>query len=308
MAELRTMPALQIEPATFGQFGEEWLRSGTLSKKSGMDLSSAFNDVIAQPLAEFLGGIPIYPGRRNRIAPSRPVEAGAKGAQAGARQKLPPAPPDPDFVESGDVLVIGGIRPQYFDVGYRPDGVRFVADIKTLNNKNSVGQNYANMINDLTAESTTIHTRFPYAVVAFLVVVPRPCLEQTQTQGLLRRLEGLARRDTVDGAPQLAEAISFIVWDPATGHIDPDLPPQGSPLRVESFSSRIERMYIERYAGSPPHLPAGARIRTEPETEAEPQAVEATEDQSEAVEPRPAAEATARARPARVRPREAMSE
>lgn len=29
------------------------------------------------------------------------------------------------------------------------------------------------MINDLGTEATTVHTRFPYAIVAFLVVVPK---------------------------------------------------------------------------------------------------------------------------------------
>lgn len=41
--------------------------------------------------------------------------------------------PKPNCVEVGPTRVIGGIRPQNFDVAYRPDGVRFAHDSKTPN-------------------------------------------------------------------------------------------------------------------------------------------------------------------------------
>lgn len=66
-------------------------------------------------------------------------------------------------MEVGPTRVIGGIRPQNFDVAYRPDGVRFAYDSKTLNSRNSLGKNYQNMLNDLGTEAATVHIRFPSA-------------------------------------------------------------------------------------------------------------------------------------------------
>lgn len=244
MALLKSMPAVLISPEVLKHFGDMWLQGGhELEKKQGMDLSDALAGAIAPQLAEFLGGIPIIAGKLRQLQP-RPEHLGQ------------------DVVELKDLLVVGGVRPQHFDVGYRPDGTRIVIDVKTLNKTESVGKNYPNMINDLTAEATTVHTRFPYAIVAFLVAVPAPCLEPNQARGLIRRLEGLGRRDATDGGPQLAEAIAFVVWDPETGAILTDLPPPDSPIRIEKFSARIERIYVERYDGAAPHLPKGTRVKT----------------------------------------------
>ncbi len=41
-------------------------------------------------------------------------------------------PPEKDCVEVGPVRVIGGVRSQNFDVGYRPDGLRFAFDSKSV--------------------------------------------------------------------------------------------------------------------------------------------------------------------------------
>lgn len=49
--------------------------------------------------------------------------------------------PTPDCVEVGTTRVVGGIRSQKFGVAYRPDGVRFAYDNKTLNSRNSLGRN-----------------------------------------------------------------------------------------------------------------------------------------------------------------------
>lgn len=163
-------------------------------------------------------------------------------------------PPEPDCVEVGNVRVVGGIRPQNFDVGYRPDGVRFAFDSKTLNDVDSVGKNYQNMINDLATEAATVHTRFPYAIVAFMVLVPTPCLVEPQRSALIGRLEGLATREGVNDPAHVAEAIALVVWDPLTGLVDSGLPPRTSIVRTEVFSERIQRAYFSRYQGLPPHI------------------------------------------------------
>jgi hypothetical protein len=119
------------------------------------------------------------------------------------------------------------------------------------------------MINDLATEATTVHTRFPYAIVAFVVVVPRPALAYQQETDIIRTLERLGtRRDVLDQA-QLAEAIAFIVWNPETGLIDPDTPLQSSNLRIEKLSETIYPHYLERYKGLPPHNVAEVEINDE---------------------------------------------
>jgi hypothetical protein len=158
-------------------------------------------------------------------------------------------------VELGPVRVIGGVRPQNFDVGYRPDGVRFAFDSKTLNDSESLAKNWQNMVNDLATEATTVHSRFPHAVVAFMVICPQPTMisSLSRQKAIVETLERLARRSSIDGADYLAEAISLVVWNPASGEIDPDIPLPSSNLRIEKFSEQVEVQYVIRYKGLPPH-------------------------------------------------------
>jgi hypothetical protein len=145
------------------------------------------------------------------------------------------------------------VRPQNFDVGYRPDGVRFAFDSKTLNDQESIGKNWQNMINDLATEATTVHTRFPHALVAFMVVLPEPVVTAAHRRAMIGTLERLARRVNVDDPNHLAEAISLALWNPSTGELDSAVPDPSSPLRIEKFSQRVEEIYIARYKGLPPH-------------------------------------------------------
>ncbi len=150
--------------------------------------------------------------------------------------------------------MIGGIRPQNFDVAYRPDGVRFAYDSKTLNSRSSLSKNYQNMINDLGTEAATVHTRFPSAIVAFIVAVPAPCLGN-HAKNLVAALGRLSGRQSTGGDVHKAEAISVVAWNPLDGSLDSAFPPSASNLRLEDFSKLIERCYIDRYGGMPPHNP-----------------------------------------------------
>lgn len=203
-------------------------------KKQGMDFGLLFDKAVGEALATMLGNTPprVFTGRKRT-------------------ENL--LPPKNDCVEVGPVRVIGGIRPQNFDVGYRPDGIRIAFDSKTLNDAGSIPKNWQNMVNDLSTEATTVHTRFPYAIVALMVVIPRPALKPTQQADLIRTLERLATRRGVINQDHLAEAIALIVWNPVTGEIDPYAPASGSPLRYESFMPAIFERYVERYKGLPPH-------------------------------------------------------
>lgn len=234
MAHLGTMPQIIIDVADLVPFGQAWTaNNGSLSRtppNSSMQLGEIFDRKIGEALAIMLGNIPVVKPSATDLLPEQP-----------------------DCVEVGPCRIVGGVRPQNFDIGYRPDGVRFAFDSKTLNDAKSVQKNYQNMINDLGTEATTVHIRFPYAVVAFLVAVPQPCLNSPQKEALTETLERLSQRISPIDAPHKAEAITLIVWDPATGNVDPDWPGTESCLRIESFSEQIQKAYVERYKGLPPH-------------------------------------------------------
>ncbi len=242
MAELADyMPPLNIATDDLKRWGQLWLgdsnpetgqskNSRCFDRQQSVNFASFIDIEFAKSLAAMLGGIPIT--RANGIALTPPVS---------------------DCVEVGSVRVIGGIRPQNFDAAYRPDGPRVVFDSKTLNDFKSVGKNWQNMVNDLATEAATVHTRFPYALVAFIVVVPKPTLGRKQESDIIRTLERLgSRKDVLDQA-HLAEALSLIIWHPETGEIDPLVPSKDSNLRIEKFSHSLYPHYVNRYKGLPPH-------------------------------------------------------
>ncbi len=242
MAELAdSMPPLNISTDELKWWGKLWL--GDSNPKTGKSKSPAsfdrqqsvnfasFIDVeFAKSLAEMLGGIPVERAKGKLLIP-----------------------PTPDCVEVGPVRIIGGIRPQNFDAAYRPDGPRVVFDSKTLNDFKSVGKNWQNMVNDLATEAATVHTRFPYALVAFIVAIPKPALGSKQEADIIRTLERLGSRKDILDQMHLAEALSLVIWHPETGKIDPIVPSQTSNLRIEKFSDILYPHYLNRYKGLPPH-------------------------------------------------------
>jgi hypothetical protein len=232
------MPPIPLAPAVLGPFGKQWAKNGDRMEKSPphsvLQLGNAIDTAVATSLAAMLGGIEIV--------------------KASQKQKTKLYPPQPDCVETAPVTVVGGIRKQNYDVVYRPDGVRFAFDSKTLNDTKSVGKNWQNMVNDLATEAATVHTRFPLAVVAFLVLIPEPAIGNA-LDPITWRLDGLAARADEYGPAHVAEAMCFALWDPATGKISEWLPdPQEHPnVRIENFATQIEETYRLRYAGSLPH-------------------------------------------------------
>jgi len=239
VARLQRMPEIVIPRERLREWGAIWLagdpskkgdRPKYFVKKDGMDFGKVFDEQVGRSVAHLLGDIPM-------LSPN-------------AREILPK---ETDCVEVGPVRVVGGVRPQNFDVGYRPDGVRFAFDSKTLNDAKSIQKNYQNMINDLGAEATTVHIRFPYAVVAFLVAFPEPALSTPQRDAMTETLERLSQRFSPEDAAHKAEAICLVIWDPETGDVSVKWPVATSPLRIGRFSQQIEDAYVARYKGLPPH-------------------------------------------------------
>jgi hypothetical protein len=206
MANLRSMPTIVLPADRLVNIGKHWKpKDSELPKSQGELVGKLCDETLGNALAEMLGGISVKKPRMNSLLP------------AGA-----------DCVEVGPVRVIGGIRPQNFDVAYRPDGIRFAYDSKTLNGQESVAKNYQNMINDLGAEATTVHARFASAIVAFIVAVPEPCLGN-HARNLIAALTRLCGRTTTSGDLYKAEAIGLIVWGPEDGSIAANWPPADSP-------------------------------------------------------------------------------
>ena len=204
--------------------------SGAFARDESVQFATMFDRAFGEALGVFLGGIPV-------VAP--------------AGDSL--LPPQDDCVEVGATRIVGGIRPQNYDAAYRPDGPRVVLDSKSLNDRKSIGKNWQNMINDVATEAATIHTRFPYAVVALMIVLPKPALEPKQRADIITTLERLGTREHVLDQHHLAEAIALVVWDPVTGLIDETVPGVDSSIGLKSFSEKIARYYTERYKGLPPH-------------------------------------------------------
>ena len=234
MPTIEDMPQIVVRPRELREFGKTWrLKKGRLSRTppySSAQLGSLFDKKVGAALAVMLGGIAVVEPNSNALIPS-----------------------NRNCVEVGPCRIIGGVRPQNFDVAYRPDGVRFAFDSKSLNDAKSVQKNYQNMINDLGTEATTVHIRFPYALVAFLVAVPGPCLASPQREALTSTLERLSQRTSPLDSAHKAEAIALVVWNPDSGEIDCSWPEANSCLRIESFSEQIQKSYVGRYKGLPPH-------------------------------------------------------
>lgn len=224
------MPTVVLPAARLVEIGMHWKPEDVeLPKTQGEQVGKLCDETVGNALATMLGGISVKKPKMNSLLPA-----------------------GPDCVEIGPTRVIGGIRPQNFDVAYRPDGIRFAYDSKTLNGQESLAKNYQNMINDLGAEATTVHARFASAIVAFIVAVPAPCLGN-HGRNLIAALTRLCGRETTSGDLYKAEAIGLVVWHPQDGSIDANWPPSESLLRIERFSQQIEACYTYRFAGQPPH-------------------------------------------------------
>lgn len=242
---LQAMPPVVVSTSELKKWGGIWngtsgsvnksgattvKKSFRFDKKQGMDFGYTFDGAFAAALAVMLGGISVL--RRNS-------------------DDL--IPPQGNIVEVGRTRIVGGIRPQNYDAAYRPDGPRIVFDSKTLNDKDSIKKNWQNMVNDLATEAATVHTRFPYCIVSFIVALPEPAVMPSQRRDIVRTLERLgSRKDELD-QHHLAEAISLVLWDPATGKIDPSIPDVGSNLRLDTMHDRIYPHYVDRYKNLPPH-------------------------------------------------------
>lgn len=234
MPELQPMPEVRVSQETLANWGEKWLagsggRSNRFDKSQAMEFGHLFDQAFGAALATMLGGIPVVTPHAKALTP-----------------------PHSDCVEVGTTRVIGGIRPQNYDAAYRPDGPRVVFDSKTLNDKSSIGKNWQNMINDLASEAATVHTRFPFCIVAFIVVLPEPAVRGRQLRAIASTLQRLgSRKDELD-QHHLAEAIALVLWNPHDG-TTMEAPAPDSSIHLGNLHHAVQTAYADRYRHLPPH-------------------------------------------------------
>ena len=135
MPELQGMPEIRIDREALASWGATWLgtegspstdgepqtkRPSRFDRAQGIEFARIFDSAFANALAAMLGGVPVVTPNANALTPHQP-----------------------DCVEVGTTRVVGGIRPQNYDVAYRPDGPRVVFDSKTLNEKSSIRKELA---------------------------------------------------------------------------------------------------------------------------------------------------------------------
>jgi hypothetical protein len=157
---------------------------------------------------------------------------------------------------AGELEVAGALRSARADVSesHQLDGLRLAVEIKPVNL--AVGRAIWNRFGDVRAFAVNIHLKFPFAVVAGVLTVPTWEWSATGTSKsptlhiidrLVRRLQRTRRRETEADAPHLLEAVTVVVYDPDTGHLNPVLPPPGYGLRWDEFVSIVAETYEIRF-------------------------------------------------------------
>jgi hypothetical protein len=195
--------------------------------------------------------------------------------------------PNMKHAEYGERVVSGALRTVNADVSeiHPLDGLRLAVELKPVNL--AVGRAIWNRFGDIRTFAVNLHLRFPFAVVGGVLVIPTYELrkvtkaiaeegdtEETEeleldiaeevgdiaaatdpgrkdTRGLiLRAVNRLVRaggRERDSDAPHLLEAIAVVVYDPDTGQLDAELPPNGSGLRWNEFVDDLVRAYEGRF-------------------------------------------------------------
>lgn len=154
-----------------------------------------------------------------------------------------------------ETRVAGGLRTAQSDVteSHVLDGVRLAVEIKP--SYRAVGRAIWNRFGDVRAFAVNIHLKFPFAVVGGVQVLPTWDFDENgnwvDTTGSLRRaarrLDRIRLRETEADADHLLEAFLLVIFDPKSGKLDPNLPPQGSPLRWDGFLDSLVAAYDARF-------------------------------------------------------------
>jgi hypothetical protein len=196
-------------------------------------------------------------------------------------QELAARLPNMTRAEVGERVVSGALRTVNADVSeiHPLDGLRLAVELKPVNL--AVGRAIWNRFGDIRTFAVNLHLRFPFAVVGGVLVIPTYELRKSSGKALdeeetveaeeetgeveaspsnrkdtkhlieraVNRLVRAGGRERDSDAPHLLEAIAVIVYDPDTGRLDENLPPEGSGLRWSEFVNDLVKAYEARFEG-----------------------------------------------------------
>lgn len=159
---------------------------------------------------------------------------------------------------AGERDVGGGLRTVQADVSEmtRTDGLTLAIEIKPVHL--AVGRAIWNRFGDVRTFAVNIHLKFPFAVVGGIMTLPTrervrsgdDSQWKSTTHLVERAVTRFVRaggRETEGDAPHLLEGIGVVVFDEATGRLDPDIPPPGCGLRWGEFVDRLAVSYTARF-------------------------------------------------------------
>lgn len=125
-------------------------------------------------------------------------------------------------------------------------GLKLGIDVKGLNSKSSVGKNWNNRVGDLHELALNHHSHFPNAVLGGVLAVPFEGLSDYVLKGIERAMFKLQGRRTIANAANLFERAALLVISKEERRVIDSIPEPSSPLRFESFSDAIAKVYKER--------------------------------------------------------------
>jgi hypothetical protein len=159
---------------------------------------------------------------------------------------------------AGERDVGGGLRTVQADVSEMTptDGLTLAVEIKPVHL--AVGRAIWNRFGDVRTFAVNIHLKFPFAVVGGVMTLPMrervrsgdDSQWKSTTHLVERAVTRFVRaggRETEGDAPHLLEGIGVVVFDEATGLLDPGIPPAGCGLRWDEFVDRLAVSYDARF-------------------------------------------------------------
>lgn len=154
----------------------------------------------------------------------------------------------------GETRVAGALRTAQMDVVEMTelDGLKLAIELKPVNL--AVGRAIWNRYGDIRVGAVSTHLKFPFAVVGGVITIPiwesKPSGRVSTVHLIKRAVELLRRardRKREDDAPHRLEGVAVVAFDPDSGTLVPDLPPEGSGLRWGEAVQALADAYDQRF-------------------------------------------------------------
>ncbi|HQT91203.1 MAG TPA: hypothetical protein PL001_04145, partial [Candidatus Kryptobacter bacterium] len=171
---------------------------------------------------------------------------------------------DPKSGESGELIVLGGLKTKRIDVVVSKNGIGPVMAISVKGTKGAF-RNLTNRLEEAVGDCTNIHIAYPALVYGFLSVLQANRDMGPQDSALIRErgrenpsetilryctaMSELAGRSGIRSDQSRYEGISIGLVEPkgnSKGELLQSFPEKGSPLRFEGFFKALYEQYDER--------------------------------------------------------------